>query len=265
METLDLLLGTLQLRPYVFAFLSAFLAIALAEIGPRRTLAWMVVGFGIAYACEWSSTRNGFPFGLYHYLDTTRDRELWISNVPFFDSLSFVFLSFVSWATARRLLGTPIDGSRIGGGPAVIGLAVVLMVAIDVVCDPLAVRGDQWFLGRIFYYASPGAFFGVPVTNFLGWAFVAFAIIGSMRALEAVGTLGGEDAAGTRPLYALPFAELLAPAFYAGIVLFNVSIALYLGLLPLALLGVAITAVVCALALRRVAPGVVQPRFEEAR
>lgn len=266
METLDLLLGTLLLRPYVFAFLGAFLAIALSEIGPRRTLVWMLVGFGIAYACEWSSTRNGFPFGLYHYLDATRDRELWISNVPFFDSLSFVFLSFVSWATARRLLDTPVDGSgRIGGGPGVIALAVLLMVAIDLVCDPLSVRGDEWFLGRIFYYETPGAFFGVPVSNFLGWGFVALAIIGTMRALEASGALGGDDAPGARPLYALPFAPLLAPAFYAGIVLFNVAIALYLGLVPLALLGLAITGAVSAVALRRFAPGIAEPRLEEAR
>lgn len=260
METLDLLLGTLSLRPYVFAFLGAFLVVALSEIGPRRTFVWMIVGFAIAYACEWSSTRNGFPFGLYHYVDDTRGRELWISNVPFFDSLSFVFLSFVSWATARRLLGSPVDGSgRITGGATTLALAAALMVGIDLVCDPVSVRGDEWFLGRIFYYATPGAFFGVPVSNFAGWAFVALAIVGTMRGLESLGLLGG------RPLYALPFADLAAPAFYVGIVLFNVAIAFWLGLVPLGLLGLGIAGCVVAVALRRLAPGLLQPGLEEAR
>jgi len=259
-ETLDLLLGTLWLRPYVFAFLGAFLVIALSEIGLQRTLVWIVVGFAIAFACEWSSTRNGFPFGLYHYLDVTRGRELWISNVPFFDSLSFVFLSFVSWAGARRLLGEPVDGSgRVSGGATTIALAALLMVGIDLVCDPVSVRGDEWFLGRIFYYATPGAFFGVPVSNFLGWGFVALAIIGTMRGLEALGVLGG------RPLYALPFAELLAPAFYVGIVLFNVAIAFWIGLVPPALLGLAIAGAVVAATLRRVAPALAPPGLREAR
>lgn len=86
-----------MLRPYVFAFLAAFALIAVSEIGVRRTVTWSLLGYGVAFACEWSSTRNGFPFGLYHYLDAaTRDRELWVSNVPFMDSLSFVFLTFVS-------------------------------------------------------------------------------------------------------------------------------------------------------------------------
>jgi hypothetical protein len=58
----------------------------------------------IAFACEYSSTRNGFPFGLYHYFDETRTRELWISNVPFWDSLSFVFLSYFSLVLAGGLL-----------------------------------------------------------------------------------------------------------------------------------------------------------------
>lgn len=260
METLDLLLGTLWLRPYVFAFLGAFFVIALSEIGVRRTLVWIAVGFAIAFASEWSSTRNGFPFGLYHYLDATRDRELWISNVPFFDSLSFVFLSFVSWATARRLLGDPVDRSgRVTGSARTLALAAVLMVGIDLVCDPVSVRGDEWFLGRVFYYATPGAFFGVPLSNFLGWAFVALAIVGAMRALEALGLLGG------RPLYALPSADALAPAFYLGILSFNVGVAVWIGLVVPALVGIAIAAAVGAATLRRIVPALELPGLGEAR
>lgn len=260
MEIWNLLLGTLVLRPYVFIFLAAFLVIALSEIGPRRTAVWIVLGFSIAFACEHSSTRNGFPFGLYHYIDATRGEELWISNVPFFDSLSFVFLSFVSWATARRLLGDPIDGSgRVTGGPGTIALATALMVGIDLVCDPVSVRGDEWFLGRIFYYATPGAFFGVPISNFAGWAFVALAIVGTLRGLEGLGVLGG------RPLYALPRAELLAPAFYVCIVLFNVGVALWIDLVPAALLGLGIAATVVAVGLRQLVPSLLQPRLEETR
>jgi putative membrane protein len=260
-DTLDLLVGTVGLRPYVFAFLAAFLSIALAEIGPWRTLVWTVLGYAIAFACEWSSTRNGFPFGLYHYLDAaTRGRELWISNVPFMDSLSFVFLSFVSFSTARRLLRAPArpDG-RVEGGAAVIALAAVLMTAIDLVCDPVSLRGDRWFLGRIYYYAEPGAFFGVPLSNFVGWTLLAVFIVGAMRGLERVGVLRGA------PLYALPRPELFAPGLYLGIVLFNAAIAFWIGLAPLGWLGLAIAGGVALGCARSAVPVLASAGLEEVR
>src|SRR3546814_3647402 len=42
----------------------------------------------------------------------------------------------------------------------------------------LAVRGDRWFLGHIFYYPDGGAYFGVPLTNFAGWMVVGMVSIG---------------------------------------------------------------------------------------
>ena len=260
LEIVRLLMGTLWLRPYVFVFLAAFLLVALAEIGPRRTLVWGLAGYSVAFLCEYSSTRNGFPFGLYHYHEAaTRGRELWIANVPFMDSLSFVFLSFVSWATAERLLGHPPDPvGRIRGSAASLGLGALLMVAIDLLCDPVSLRGDRWFLGDLYHYAEPGAFFGVPLSNFLGWGFVAAAILALLMTLERVGWLGGA------PRYRLPAPMLSAPAFWAGIVLFNVGLAFWVGLPALGWLGLGfVGAVGVALAVRP-ASGVEQPGLEQA-
>jgi putative membrane protein len=236
----ELLGQTIVLRPYVFCFLAAFVLIALGEVGPMRTLVWLVLGYGVAFLCEYASTRNGFPFGLYHYLDAaTRGRELWVANVPFMDSLSFVFLSFVGYATARRLLGVPSNPpGRIPLTPRLFGLATLLMVAIDLVCDPVALRGDRWFLGKLYDYAEPGAYFGVPLTNYLGWAFVAAVVLGAMGALERAGFLRGA------PLYRLPRARALVIAFYAAVVLFNVTIAFRIGLAPVGWLGLAIVGAV---------------------
>lgn len=263
LQTVELLVGTFWLRPYVFGFLAAFLVIALSEIGLRRTFTWMGVGFMVALLCELSSTRNGFPFGLYHYLDAaTRDRELWISNVPFMDSLSFVFLSFVSWATARRLVGVSEReeaSGRIAWRPGVLALGVALMVAIDLVCDPVSLVGDRWFLGKIYYYEYPGVFFGIPLTNFLGWTFVASVVLIVMAGLERVGAFGG------RPLRLLPRAPLWAPGLYVTIVLFNAAIAFYVALPAVGVLGLAIAGSVAgSLALRGVAVGD-QPGLEQAR
>src|SRR5437016_13476708 len=99
-EFLRLFAGTVALRPYVFTFLVAYLFLAVTSMGWRRTLLFTVLAYILAFCCEFSSIHNGFPFGLYYYIPETRNRELWIVGVPFMDSLSFTFLSFVSFELA---------------------------------------------------------------------------------------------------------------------------------------------------------------------
>ena len=89
---MNLLLSTIALRPYVFIFLASFLFIAIVNFGVRTTILFTALTYAVALACEWSSVHNGFPFGLYHYVEATRGREIWVLGVPFMDSLSFTFL-----------------------------------------------------------------------------------------------------------------------------------------------------------------------------
>src|SRR5512145_229351 len=101
---MDLLLGTVTLRPYVFAFLALFLLAGSADLGWRRTLGFAGCLWPVAWLAEFSSTRTGVPFGLYHYTGLTRGRELYIANVPLMDSLSFTFLAYASFCLARVVL-----------------------------------------------------------------------------------------------------------------------------------------------------------------
>jgi len=175
-----LLLGSLLLRPYVFALLGLHLAGSSALLGWRRTVAFTGFTWIVAFAAEASSIRTGIPFGWYYYLPTTSDRELWIAGVPFFDSISFPFLLVSSYGLAWLLLSRPQD--RASGRDSVpwprprrlphLALTTALFVLADVIIDPVALRGDRWFLGQIYGYPDPGIYFGVPLANFLGWAVV---------------------------------------------------------------------------------------------
>src|SRR5712691_10741416 len=166
-----LLAGTVQIRLYVFLFLASFLVVATRDLGWRWAWGWLAWGWSVAFTAEFASTRLGIPFGLYHYTGATAGRELFISNVPFFDPLSFPFLAYASWCAARIALG---PGKR--RASALLG--GVLMMLADIVIDPLAVIGERWFLGKVFYYAEPGFYFGVPLSNFAAWALVGWAIVG---------------------------------------------------------------------------------------
>lgn len=206
---MDLALGTLALRPYVFLFLIAFLAAGAADIGPRRTLLFGAWVWPLAWLAEASSTRTGFPFGRYHYTGATRGQEAFIADVPLMDSLSFTFLAYASFCLARAALAR--------GRPSrwrLSLLAGTLMMLLDVVIDPLAVRGDRWFLGRIFYYPEGGAYFGVPLSNFFGWLLVGTAGVGGYLWLA-----GRATGTAARP----------GGALYYAVLIFNLSVTAWIG------------------------------------
>jgi uncharacterized membrane protein len=232
-----LLFSTIALRPYVFVFLAAFLFIAIVNFGLRTTLAFMILTYLVALTCEWSSIHYGFPFGLYHYVESTRGREIWVTGVPLFDSLSFTFLGFASYALALMVC-SPL--ARGGGGdlrlldtwqirraPRVCLMAALFMVMVDMIVDPLSVRGDRWFLGRIFWYDPPGPHFGVPISNYLGWYFVAAISIAIFQWLDSSLNRGGRKPFGATP--ALPLRALLGPALYFGIAGFGLTMLFVIG------------------------------------
>src|SRR5436853_7623349 len=89
---MDLVLGTLVLRWYVFTFVACFLVASARDLGWRGTLVFAAWVWTLAWACELVSTRVGVPFGLYYYTGATRGQELYIADVPLMDALSFTFL-----------------------------------------------------------------------------------------------------------------------------------------------------------------------------
>ena len=171
------LLGTFVLRPYVVGFLGFFLVAGVRDLGRVRTLVFLLWGGVVALVAELVSTRIGVPFGLYHYTGDTRAAELFLSNVPFFSPLSFPFLAYAALCLARRTFGPRWATTR-GGRARLVLVAGALMMLLDVVIDPAAVRGGRWFLGHIFYYPEGGIYFGVPLSNFMGWLLVGWVTIG---------------------------------------------------------------------------------------
>lgn len=242
-----LLLGSLLLRPYVFAFLLLHLLGASALLGWRRTTVFTLTTWGVAFAAEHSSIRTGIPFGWYYYIPRTADRELWIAGVPFFDSLSFSFLLVASYGLAWFLLagGRPVDRSsfpREAQDPGVVprprrarhlALATLLFVLIDVVIDPVALRGDRWFLGQLYGYPEPGTYFGVPLANFLGWGVVG----GTATALYHA----WERRCPERAAASFAGRAVLCPGLYFIVLGFNLAVTGALGEWRLLLSGILLT------------------------
>lgn len=248
MESLaGLLFGTIALRPYVFIFLLVYLIGCSLHLGLKRAVSFCVAGYFVTWLSEYSSIHNGFPYGYYIYAGTTMGRELWILGVPFMDSLSYVFLAYASFSLAL-LAVSPVrlekkviyiletKGLRYSLKTTVLG--ALFMTCLDVIIDPVALRGERWFLGKIHEYPAGGVYFGVPISNFAGWFLVGFILI---MTLQRIDKYLGE--AGDITGYRFSWRYLIGPALYYSVLLFNLCITFFIG--EYAMAGTGFFIVVC--------------------
>ncbi|HUI67928.1 MAG TPA: carotenoid biosynthesis protein [Nitrospirota bacterium] len=229
-----LLIDTILLRPYVFVFLVVYLAGCSLHLGLKRAFLFSVAGYAMAWLSELSSIHNGFPYGHYYYLDGTRGKEIWVLGVPLMDSISYVFLAYASYSLALlvfsplrrfRWMVYVLETNKIRDSLEVRTLGALLFVYLDIIIDPVALRGDRWFLGRIYGYPEQGVYFGVPLSNFLGWLAVGFSMIYVLQKIDRyLRRKGAPDLVG----YKYPWRFLIGPVLYFGVLVFNLSVAFFI-------------------------------------
>ncbi len=141
-------------------------------IGARRALIVFAVSFSLSLASELTGTSTGYPFGVYGYSDQLGYKIAHL--VPFNIPTSWFYMLVASLAICGRLLPAT-DDNRSRWWWALIGGTV--LTAWDVSMDPAMVKTHHWiwsvpdlssrdaftrFIGTPF-------FFGMPLTNWLGW------------------------------------------------------------------------------------------------
>ncbi len=225
-----LVLHTITLRPYVFVFLLVYMLGCSLHLGLKRALLFGLAGYGIAWLSEYSSIHNGIPYGYYFYIEQTKGREIWVLGVPLIDSMSYVFLAYASYSVAL-LVNAPVmrlkktlyilETREIRNSPAVRILGAILFVYLDIIIDPVALSGNKWFLGQLYGYPQRGVYFGVPISNFVGWVIVGFLMIGALQKIDNyLHRSGASDYTG----YRYPWRYFVGPILYTGILVFNLIV-----------------------------------------
>ena len=148
------------------------------------------------------------------------------------DSLSFTFLSYVSWELAVTLLSTTKKISRHSW--TITFLASFLMMYLDIIIDPVALLGDRWFLGKIYYYPDGGSYKGITLANFLGWFFVCAVILRIFALLDA--RMKNSE----KGISHYPLKSLFPLGLYLGIMGFNLFMTFWIGERELGVTGIII-------------------------
>jgi putative membrane protein len=140
----------------------------LTALGWVEALAFTIICLTITFAVENLGVLTGVPFG--HYAFLVEPNLPHVGVVPVIVGLLYVGMGYPSWVIANVLfaggVSRPPDLPQLFGVPVI---AAFVMVQWDVVMDP---AGST--LGHAWAWYDSGGYFGVPLSNFLGWFLVTF-------------------------------------------------------------------------------------------
>jgi len=132
--------------------------------------AYALICFVVSNLFENTSVLTGFPFGSFHHSEATGPR---LFEIPLLATPTYMAMGWVSWAVAQVLADrlAPSDFKNGAFGAALIAAFVFSMW--DLCNDPVFHT-----MNRAFFYDHPGAWFGVPMSNFAGWLLTSGLIYG---------------------------------------------------------------------------------------
>jgi uncharacterized membrane protein len=134
--------------------------------GGKQLLIFLGIIFLVSSISENISLLTGVPFGRYYYSSFLGPRFF---SLPILVSLSYLGFGYISWILATKIIG---DVRRNLGR---FNLFIVPLVASFVLTawnfcfDPTLSTVRGWWV-----WEQGGDYFGVPLSNFLGWFLTAF-------------------------------------------------------------------------------------------
>ncbi|MGQ0642018.1 MAG: carotenoid biosynthesis protein [Gemmatimonadaceae bacterium] len=159
-------------QTYVLLGAMAALLHGMWAFGVRRAVALCATATGLALGTELLGTSTGFPFGDYAYTSLLGYRIFGL--VPFAIPISWFYMLYSALALTARVI-PPRSGAPAKWLWAV--AAAAMLTAWDVAMDPAMVRTAHWVWGE------RGVFYGMPLSNWIGWFFTGLIIARCMLAI----------------------------------------------------------------------------------
>jgi uncharacterized membrane protein len=135
---------------------------AVLSYGWKDALALLAICVVITFTIENIGVATGLPFGHYHF--EVGSNLPHVGAVPIIVGPLWFGMGYFSWVVAGTLLGAQAHPNRKFELFAWPIIAAFVMTQWDVVIDP-----PQSTISRAWIWHDGGAYFGVPLSNYLGW------------------------------------------------------------------------------------------------
>ncbi|MGC9516396.1 MAG: carotenoid biosynthesis protein [Methanomicrobiales archaeon] len=135
-----------------------------SRYGKKNIAIFFLITWAVSFFFENLSIATGFPFGFYRY-----SPSLGLLTVPLIIIFAYFAIGYLSWVLSHILTGhytKKLEGKQIFIVPFI---AAFIMVMWDLTVDPISST-----LQGLWVWTYPGAYFGVPISNFFGWFLVVY-------------------------------------------------------------------------------------------
>ncbi|MBI9044009.1 MAG: carotenoid biosynthesis protein [Anaerolineaceae bacterium] len=172
--------------------------------GWKNILLFFAITSVISWSAETLSIATQYPFGNYHYSDLLGKK---IGVVPLIIMPAYFAAGYLAWTMSTIFLenlGTGMEKRNLFLVPFI---ASFIMVMWDLCFDPISATIEKSWI-----WENGGAYFGVPISNFLGW-FLTMLLIYQVFALYLYFFIENEHLNQNKDYWAL------APVMFLGLAL----------------------------------------------
>ncbi len=169
-----------------FIALSLVIIHSFLTLGKKKTSIFFIAAFIFALFSESVGVKYGLIFGHYYYNPALT--PFFFGLVPVMNVVSWLPVIYMSYTFANMILnGFGSPKPNIKQNKLYMFILLVLLSAIsglvatnlDMLVDPVVVSTQGWF------WIGGGPYFGVPISNFIGWFMVTFTFTFLFRLYES--------------------------------------------------------------------------------
>lgn len=197
--------------------------VGIKAIGFGKTAIFFAASTTISFTSEWLGTTRGIPFGNYEYTNFLGFKL--DGHVPYSIPLSWFYIGFACYLLASVIVTSLGLRQRTLW---TVALGVWFLTVWDLVLDPAMAHES---LGIKFWiWEQSGAYYGMPIRNFIGWSITGLVYMGVARLLWR------EEPTVSPSATLLPLAVYTVNTIFAMVI--SLSVGLWVPVILSALLGV---------------------------